>query len=181
MAQGPLVKLQDPELHTSDGFLNAGPGLPAAFCRRLLDRLGTDVYDQLLGWLRAGGGGILNHQLLGMGSICSGTESPIRAMTAIFEAMHSKSGDDFAVRHDWACENDPRKQAFIRSMFPDLSTLYEDATDLTYPLAKCVVHDKAVPVRGPPLLVAGFPCTDVSQKNKYSRTTEHLQIVADGG
>ena len=174
--------------------LKQGSAMPKEFCSRLLARLSSGDLDALASWVQQGcfGGAQASTApqdagdqgaagpAISMVTLCSGTDSPVLALTALCEALHEERGVRPRCDHLWSCENNVAKQDFIKAAFPSLKCLFEDATALTFPRAKCAIRGGTAPVVVGNLLVAGFPCTDVSALNPRASTQEHKNIIASG-
>lgn len=66
---------------------------------------------------------------LRVGTMCSGTESPLLALQLISEAMELDMGSKLDVEHIFSCEIEPFKQAYIERNFrPPI--LFRDVTEL---------------------------------------------------
>lgn len=66
---------------------------------------------------------------LRVGTMCSGTESPLLALQMITRSMKKLLGKTFVVEHLFSCEIEPYKQAYIERNFrPPI--LFRDITEL---------------------------------------------------
>ena len=59
----------------------------------------------------------LDGKPLKIATMCSGTESPILALGLIAEALWVKYGVELKFKHDFSCEIEPYKQAYIERNF----------------------------------------------------------------
>jgi hypothetical protein len=66
---------------------------------------------------------------LRVGTMCSGTESPLLALQLISEAMELDGGSKLEVEHIFSCEIEPFKQAYIERNFRP-PVLFRDVTEL---------------------------------------------------
>jgi site-specific DNA-cytosine methylase len=93
-------------------------------------------------------------------TMCSGTESPLLALTKISYSL-SKSGVRLEVDHAFSCEIEPFKQAYIdrnfapKLLFRDIRELGDDQAATAYGALETVPLDVD-------LLVAGTSCVDYS-------------------
>ena len=87
-----------------------------------------------------------------------------------------------AFRHVFAVENDPAKRGFLRFAHSP-PVLVSETSEMLHGQVKNVADEKQAVLSEVPtcdLLVAGFPCTDVSKLNCKANTREHRSIIADG-
>lgn len=168
-----------------DGVLSDTPAMPAshelkAVGEWYLQRLGVDK-DQLrqkaASLCKTGG-------TLRVGTMCSGTDSPVAVMKALQEVMDNK----IDIEHTFSCEFDPKKQQWIKDNFPSLELLFGDITELQTGKATNYKTNKVVDVPPVDIVVAGFVCKSVSLENnereKYSncimQSTGATGITFDG-
>jgi superfamily II DNA or RNA helicase len=85
-------------------------------------------------------------------TMCSGSEIP----AVVLQTLSSCLG--FSLQHVAACENDSRKQRWIRANFPRVGHLFRDLCDLSAPEAFCVLADGRVAVPDADIVVCGFSC-----------------------
>jgi site-specific DNA-cytosine methylase len=108
-----------------------------------------------------------------IGTMCSGTDSPILAMQAIAASM-DKRGLRLEVEHSFSCEIDKDKQTFLKKNFT-MGALFNDVCELGQEMAKDVQSGKQVPVpSGLDVLLAGFSCKDLSGMNTNRKKLEEM-------
>jgi hypothetical protein len=103
---------------------------------------------------------------LKLGTACSGTDAPSLALTLVKEQMEQRGyGDEFHYQHEFSCENDPFKQAYLARNFD--SILYPDIGKLTDDPPRDVYgRDQEIPPFN--LFVAGTSCKNFSMlRTKY--------------
>ena len=120
-------------------------------------------------------------EAISIGTICSGSESPVLTMHSLISAMNQMFQMNASMRHRFGCEINRHKQAFILEMMPDIEALFSDAAALRFARATCARSGKACPVPRCRVLIAGFPCKDVSALNPHSKEDEHRRIIESGG
>lgn len=153
----------------ADHSVSTAPEMPAshelkAVGEWYLQRLGVDK-DQLrrkADGLRKTGGS------LRVGTMCSGTDSPVAVMKALQEVMDNK----IEIEHTFSCEFEPKKQQWIKDNFPSLELLFGDIKELQSGKAMNYMTNTMVEVPRVDIVVAGFVCKSVSLENnereKYS-------------
>lgn len=100
-----------------------------------------------------------------LGTLCSGTESPVLVYNA-FSIAAEKLKSQFDFKHVFSCDKNVKVQSFIRSVFGDhVPKLFSDTADVASKdrVAPDVLQAgrmSAVPTARE--LIAGFPCKDVS-------------------
>mmetsp|Transcript_14282 Transcript_14282/g.33747 ORF Transcript_14282/g.33747 Transcript_14282/m.33747 type:complete len:454 (+) Transcript_14282:95-1456(+) len=104
---------------------------------------------------------------LRVGTLCSGTDSPIPVIHTLGKVTGLK------VEHVFSCEWAPKKQEWIRRNFPDLQYLFSDVKEVgSNEQAYDLLSKKMVAVPSVDLIIAGFVCKSVSTENnereKYS-------------
>ena len=95
------------------------------FMRRLLDRLSETELVSLKSWCQAGcfvgapgAGRAAASSNISIGTMCSGTDSPVLTLEAFCQAANAMWPDlSVDCKHLWSCEKDPAKQTFLRDMF----------------------------------------------------------------
>jgi hypothetical protein len=104
-----------------------------------------------------------NEPLVKLGTACSGTDAPALALTLIKEQWEQRSGlqsaGDFAFTHEFSCENDPFKQAYLARNFD--STLYPDIAKMTAAEPRDV-YGQVQPIPDFNWFVAGTSCKNFS-------------------
>ena len=117
-------------------------------------------------------------------SVCSGTDSPVLCQSSISEAARLDETIDFArvFKHACSCDIVEYKRRFIHEMygaayiFFDIADMLQDNLKnwVTQALCKFPLLNEYT------ILYGGFPCTDVSFLNMYSRTGENMSSCANG-
>jgi site-specific DNA-cytosine methylase len=113
---------------------------------------------------------------------CSGTDVPLLVYAGLAEAARDILSVPLRIVHRFSCEKDTAKQRFLMQMYPMMPLLFSDASALGAESG----HDElsqvkqAIPKDVNSFLV-GWPCTDVSNMNKYARTQTNRCCVASGG
>eukprot|EP00959_Pyramimonas_sp_CCMP1952_P089192 1865985-Pyramimonas_sp.AAC.1 len=101
-----------------------------------------------------------------MGSMCSGTDSPILVQRAYDKVLEDRMGLRRPTTHAFSAEIDPGKRAFLKDMYGygPCQSLFEDVIKLECE-QKALNALSGQPVDIPHVtdLTAGFPCTDGSQ------------------
>lgn len=93
--------------------------------------------------------------------MCSGTDSPIAVLKTLAKALHGR----LVVEHTFSCENDTRKQKWIKQNFPDLRLLFDDVKVLHIGRAYSIVTGEVEDVPQVDIVIAGFVCKSVSTQN----------------
>ena len=122
---------------------------------------------------------IEQHHEWPIGTICSGSESPLLAWHGLAAAVAAKTGARLNVQHRFSCEISEEKRKWIAALFPD-SLIFIDALEL--PNEEAQTHEgdtKAVPDDWRSL-IAGFPCTAVSLQNMLAASEENRNCIANG-
>eukprot|EP00403_Amphidinium_massartii_P023868 CAMPEP_0178398908 /NCGR_PEP_ID=MMETSP0689_2-20121128/15010_1 /TAXON_ID=160604 /ORGANISM="Amphidinium massartii, Strain CS-259" /LENGTH=451 /DNA_ID=CAMNT_0020019675 /DNA_START=63 /DNA_END=1418 /DNA_ORIENTATION=+ len=97
---------------------------------------------------------------LRVGTLCSGTDSPIPVIHTLGKVTGLK------VEHVFSCEWAPKKQEWIRRNFPDLQYLFSDVKEVgSNPQAYDLLSERMVTVPSVDLIIAGFVCKSVSTEN----------------
>ena len=112
---------------------------------------------------------------------CSGTDVPLLVYHGLRKAVMRVLGIPLELVHLFSCERSPAKQAFLRTMYEDMPTLFSDATQIGMPVAHDQISQKMQPV--PEVdhsLLVGWPCTDVSMMNKFASTLGNRSCVLSG-
>ena len=118
---------------------------------------------------------------LRVGTVCSGTESPVMALHHIAKAAHAHWGVKLMIEHAFSCEIEPAKQAYIETNFRP-PVLFRDVTELPSGAGTTAYGAiKDVP-QGVDLLIAGTSCVDNSNLNAHKkRKGEKLHGVRGQG
>lgn len=164
----PLYKTESlEEIHQKHDFLDPC-GMEGS--DDIVDRLVGEQVDKIGALLQ----GALKSKDIGsaanplqLGTACSGTDAPALALNLVQEQMELRGlGDLFAFTHEFSCENDPFKQAYLERNFD--STLYPDITKLSdeTPLD---VYGQEKPIPNFNLFVAGTSCKNFSMLRSKRR------------
>ncbi len=103
-------------------------------------------------------------------TLCSGTDSPVVAMTLLKQSLKFQGVEGFNFQHVGSCEIEPQKQAFIERNFKP-PVLFRDVTEFTTHsknlgddsfLPRTAYGAPANPPRNVHILVAGASCVDFS-------------------
>ena len=115
-----------------------------------------------------------------LGTICSGTDSPLLVWRSICRVLQKCFGIDMQLTMGMQCEADPGKQAFLQAMFPldkDVP-LFEDATTLhNKEAADARKGGRASAVPSVTFCLTGFPCQDVSRCNPNSKSQKNRDTI----
>jgi len=98
---------------------------------------------------------------LRVGSMCSGTDSPIVVLKALEKALQGQ----LVIEHTFSCEYDKKKRAWIKDNFPGLKILFGDVNELKDGIATNHLTTELVSVPHVDIVIAGFVCKSVSQEN----------------
>ncbi|KAK4048042.1 hypothetical protein OIO90_005943 [Microbotryomycetes sp. JL221] len=113
----------------------------------------------------------LDGRSLRVGTMCSGTESPLLALGLISNSLQALTGKSFNVEHIFSCEIEPFKQAYIeRNFSPPL--LFRDVTELGEDEALTAYGGLAKVPGDIDMLVAGTSCVDYSPLNTKKKTID---------
>ncbi|KAF2711037.1 hypothetical protein K504DRAFT_532750 [Pleomassaria siparia CBS 279.74] len=117
---------------------------------------------------------------LRIGTMCSGTESPILALRLISKSLQKLLGIELNVDHLFSAEIVPFKQAFIERnfappvIFRDIKELLSNTDEATS------AYGALLPVPTDlDMLVAGFSCVDFSNLNNFKRKMEEVGESGD--
>jgi hypothetical protein len=107
--------------------------------------------------------------LLKLGTACSGTDAPALALQIVQEQLEKRGVSDFHFLHEFSCENEPFKQAYLARNFDSL--LYPDITKLTTEdgSAPRDVFGREQPLPLVNLFVAGTSCKNFSAQRGRKR------------
>jgi len=115
------------------------------------------------------------------GTACSGTDSPVLAIDAWMKAVGELGGCPPQICHEFSCERCPAKRAFLRSMFGSaMPRLFTDLADFAADAAHDEIAGLRIPIPSVHGMIAGFPCTDVSNLNAKKNTTENRACISRG-
>jgi hypothetical protein len=156
-----------------DPALTPGPRYLQDLFRRFLARCDEQERADLRCWLR-------DRDSLAFATVCSGSESPVLVWRAFAETMEEELGVAVTVSHKYACERCDRKQAFIRTMFPETPLLFCDATTLAGGQAYEATTCRPQRVPEADLVFGGFPCTDASRLNRNGPTLQNRSCISPG-
>lgn len=110
---------------------------------------------------------------LRLGTMCSGTDSPILVARALERVLEGTPGLTF--EHVFSAEQDACKQEFIKANFPSCPAIFQDVCQLGRKHAYEALSRKPQPVPGDlDLLLAGFSCKDLSMMNSYRKTLAEM-------
>ncbi len=145
-----------------------GPDSMVAYFRHLLQRCSRDEEAALRRWLE--------RTELSYASICSGTESPHVVLSQFREALGGAAG----FIHSFSCELAAEKARHIiktsgcSRVFVDAHTLIDGvAKDWNAPRSPDGSIGSSNIPRTVDLIIAGFPCTDISTLNIKSASSRH--------
>ena len=144
-----------------------------AFLHRCLEEGGGATSDALREYVIAKG-------IVTIGTMCSGTDAPMLASTAIQEVFQDVfAGSTWQAQQLWASDNsEPVHILLDKVMSPPL--IFDDCTTLKRGLAWDILSGSYREVPPPMLLVAGFPCQDVTRLAQTSKDPSKRQDVLDG-
>jgi len=120
---------------------------------------------------------LLQKQVLRVGTMCSGTDSPALVTKALQKALASMSGsgDHVSFEHVFSVEFDPAKQEFLKANFPNCPHLFQDCKQMGRKRAFDVLTGEPQQIPGGlDVLVAGFSCKDLSMMNSYRKTLSEM-------
>jgi site-specific DNA-cytosine methylase len=117
---------------------------------------------------------------LRVGTMCSGTESPVLALGMISKSLKKLFDIDFNIDHLFSAEIVPFKQAFIERNFAP-PVIFRDIKEM---LSSTIEATSAYGAMTPiptdlDLLIAGFSCVDFSNLNNYKRKMEEVGESGD--
>ncbi|KAF2853893.1 hypothetical protein T440DRAFT_515377 [Plenodomus tracheiphilus IPT5] len=110
-------------------------------------------------------------------TMCSGTESPLLALSEISRALQKAGYPTINFRHEFSAEIEPVKQGYIERNFQP-KILFRDVRDFIRESTTTATTAYGAEVEIPSgihILVAGFVCKDLSRLNNNGRT------LKDGG
>ena len=112
---------------------------------------------------------------LRVGTMCSGTDSPV----VVFDSL-AKAVPGLFFAHIFSCEFDERKQLWIKDNFPKLEYLFGDVNELSNRSGKAMNHitGKKVTVPAVDIVVAGFVCKSVSTEN--NERSRYANCIREG-
>ncbi len=141
----------------------------ATLVRRLTDRERRWLRDWVVATCAKQGDG---HEIRSA-SMCSGTDSPVLVWDALAAALSNTLGFGVSFRHVFSVEKDRAKQDFLVEMFPFLFDDVINVAGLVATDVKSKTEECPVPadIR---LVVAGFPCKDLSLLNPKAGPLEHV-------
>ena len=135
--------------------------IAAWFLRRLPSEHREQLYTSLEGACK-------DNLTLRMGTLCSGTDSPVPVLKQLSKALRGKLN----IEHTFSCECDARKRAWIRDNFGKFKHLFGDVKELCSDEAHNYITETNTPVPAVDIVIAGFVCKSVSSENnergKYS-------------
>ena len=138
--------------------------------RLLTDRCHPDEIELLSKWFD----NLPNRRNIKMCTLCSGTDSPVLAMNGIVSAISHVTGKAVSNTTRFSCDVKRSSRIFIMNMFPDTKHVYEDVLEVarvigtSEPISdhapSSKQHISVVPADAE-VVIAGFPCKDVSRCN----------------
>jgi site-specific DNA-cytosine methylase len=123
-----------------------------------LERVGPEKKDKLL---RAARAAAKEGRPLKVGTMCSGTDSPVAVLKGLAKAL----GGKFPIEHTFSCEFDGKKREWIKDNFPSLKMLFGDVLDLRTGTAFNYITNQDTSVPKVDIVIAGFVCKSVSSEN----------------
>ena len=117
---------------------------------------------------------------MNFGSMCSGSDIPALVMQHFASFCQDFYHIEPTFRHQFACEKDDQKRAFIAEVHPDVVHLFRDVHDMCRPTAFDVKKNTDVLTPCCDVLAAGFPCQDSSALNPHSSSDANRACVAQG-
>lgn len=160
---------QDPALMPDETYYTA-------LFTRFLHRCSDSELNDLRVWFQHVTGGQLH-----IATACSGTDVPLLVYNGLASAVTHVLGVDVQVIHQFSCERNKAKQAFIKSMFEDEPLMFVDATKLGSERCFDAISGKEVKVpEGTESFLVGWPCTDVPTMNKYASSSQNRACVISG-
>jgi len=113
---------------------------------------------------------------LRVGTMCSGTDSPVVVLDNLAKALAGK----LFVEHTFSCEFCPKKQGWIKDNFPSLKFLFGDVNELSAESGKAFNHitgeQDIVPAVD--IIIAGFVCKSVSTENNQRQ--KYANCIREG-
>ena len=77
---------------------------------------------------------------------------------------------DLELRHEMACESDPKKRRILKDAFPDIKHLFSEVNHMGRKTTWCHIHEKNVPIPGDlDILFAGFSCKGINSYNVHHK------------
>ena len=118
----------------------------------------------------------LQGRTLRIGTMCSGTESPIIALKMINEALKRIGIPEISFQHVMSWENVPWKQAYIQRNF-NVDVLFRDVTEITKSnivggFATTAFGSRVRIPRNLDVVIAGSSCVDFSLLNSSKKTLD---------
>ena len=115
-------------------------------------------------------------QPLRVGTLCSGTDSPVPVLQHLAKALRR----GIKIEHTFSCEFDPQKQEWIKANFPGLKYLFGDVTRVGHKsgMAFNVLTRTMVRVPAVDVVIAGFVCKSVSTENNERK--DHSECINRG-
>lgn len=123
-----------------------------------VDRLPLSHHQQLLEAVEAYAS---TGKVLKIGTMCSGTDSPVPVLLNLAKALNGK----LQVEHTFSCELCPKKQQWITDNFKGLKFLFGDVKELQTGRATNYITRETVDVPAVDIVLAGFVCKSVSFEN----------------
>eukprot|EP00933_Yihiella_yeosuensis_P051746 TRINITY_DN49720_c0_g1_i1.p1 TRINITY_DN49720_c0_g1~~TRINITY_DN49720_c0_g1_i1.p1 ORF type:complete len:629 (-),score=63.28 TRINITY_DN49720_c0_g1_i1:168-2054(-) len=118
---------------------------------------------------------------MSIGSFCSGTESPVLVFEAFARVAQRRLDIQLgSTTHAFSAELNPKKQNFIKKLFPNGGPLFRDVNEMVNDKAWCVKSKCDLTVPGAMCAFGGFPCQDVSSMNPKAKTTQNKSCIQEG-
>ena len=154
-------------------FHTQGSELIVKFVLEMLEKVGQEMVGDLKANLLWGG-------TRRVGTLCSGTDSPMIGYGAVQQAMNTL-GCNWSFAHVFACDKSPTSQRFIKTLWKDsLTHLFVECGEV----ASATVGRDLLSASGvsdiPAVddVIAGFPCQDVSSLRRSKQL--NASVVKDG-
>lgn len=122
-----------------------------------LTKIGSEKHKQILEVAKAVA---KENRPLRVGTMCSGTDSPVAVLNGLAHALGNLS-----VEHTFSCEFDAKKRQWITENFPQLPLLFGDVMELKKGKAMNYITGETAEVPQVDVVIAGFVCKSVSTEN----------------
>lgn len=145
---------------------------PPRYGPQCIEQFASALIQNTTGRVKSLGRQWLVSKPLTIGTMCSGSDSPILVARSICSAFNREMPNDqqcAEAQHLFSVEMNQKKQHFIRQMFPELPRLYENTASMADPLVFDLITQTFTQPPAVRFLIAGFPCTDVSRLNNLAQ------------
>ena len=121
---------------------------------------------------------------LKIATMCSGSDCPILCAIALLDTFNEQARlrslivSPHTLAHCFSVEKNPAKRDFIQRLYPNLCHLFKTVEEVTQAQAYCTKVEAMIEVPNPRILLAFFPCTDVSRLNQKRKF--HRGVISDG-